>query len=118
MFMGCVQMTMSQMHAQLLNKHKNNDTDVIELSNILCNKILAQAQPVQWPVLAMHQALHKQHRTHPACKLWTEIVDEQVLLLQQVGWLVQILTGLIDQEICHSCSHLNLQSQGVALAYC
>lgn len=49
--------------------------------------------------------------TYLAGKLRTVVVDEHVLFLQQVGRLMEILPCLTDQEVCHSCRHLNLHAQ-------
>jgi hypothetical protein len=49
--------------------------------------------------------------TYLASELRAEVVDEHILFLQQVGRFMEVLPCLTDQEICHSCSHLNLQAQ-------
>lgn len=49
-----------------------------------------------------------QHGTYPASEFRAEVVNQQILLLQQVGWLMQVFAGLINQEVCYSCCHLDL----------
>ena len=49
--------------------------------------------------------------TYLASKLGTEVVDEHILFLQQVGRFMEVLPCLTNQEVCHSCSHLNLHAQ-------
>ena len=56
------------------------------------------------------QQLRQLAKAYLASVLRTEVVDEQILLLQQVGWLMEVFPCLIYQEVRHSCSHFNLQA--------